>query len=129
MPCIIYELKGKEDMAANLRVGFKERQHKCLFEAITVAPPPTKRSYTEEPRVASDPNTPLAPMPLTDGVGPSSAPVARPSARKDAHHEQVELFTSPPSASKDFDEKEASTPSHPPVPRALGWEEMVELLK
>ncbi|KAJ9705549.1 hypothetical protein PVL29_003549 [Vitis rotundifolia] len=70
-------------MAANLRVGFKERQHKCLFEAITVAPPPTKRSYTEEPRVASDPNTPLAPMPLTDSAGPSSAPVARPSARKD----------------------------------------------
>lgn len=44
MPCIICESKRKEDMTVNLRVGFKERQHKCLSKSIIVAPPLTKRS-------------------------------------------------------------------------------------
>ncbi|KAL6339489.1 hypothetical protein AAG906_033028 [Vitis piasezkii] len=44
MPCIIYEVEEKEDMVANLRAGFKERQHKCLSESIAVAPPSANKS-------------------------------------------------------------------------------------
>lgn len=33
VPCIILEPEEEEEeMTPNLRVGFKERQHKCLFE-------------------------------------------------------------------------------------------------
>ena len=44
VPPIAYE-EEKEDMAANLRVGFKERQHKCLSKSITIILPPSKRHY------------------------------------------------------------------------------------
>ena len=50
MPCIIYEVEKEEDMAANLRASFKERQHKRLFESIAVAPPSAKKSCTDVPR-------------------------------------------------------------------------------
>ncbi|KAL6342662.1 hypothetical protein AAG906_013068 [Vitis piasezkii] len=35
----------EEDMIANLRVGFKERQHKRLSKSITIILPPSKRHY------------------------------------------------------------------------------------
>lgn len=42
VPPIAYE-EEKEDMAVNLRVGFKERQHKRLSKSITITLPPSKR--------------------------------------------------------------------------------------
>lgn len=44
VPPITYE-EEKEGMVANLRVGFKERQHKCLSKSITIILPPSKRHY------------------------------------------------------------------------------------
>ncbi|RVW91869.1 hypothetical protein CK203_030189 [Vitis vinifera] len=49
VPRIIHEPEREDDMAKNLRAGFRERQRKCLSEYITVATPPTKRSCTEAP--------------------------------------------------------------------------------
>lgn len=63
MPCIIYEVEEKEDMVANLRAGFKERQHKCLSESIAVTPPSAKKSCTEVPRSEPIPNIPSTPKP------------------------------------------------------------------
>lgn len=45
------EEEEAEDMALNLRVGFKERQCKCLFEALPTIPPPVKKIRLEAPRV------------------------------------------------------------------------------
>ena len=49
MPCIILEPeeKKKKKMALNLRVSFKERQHKGLSESLPTAPPPIKRTRPE----------------------------------------------------------------------------------
>lgn len=47
VPCIILEPKEEEEekeMTLNLRVGFKERQRKCLSKALSAAPPPAKRT-------------------------------------------------------------------------------------
>ena len=46
VPPIIYK-EGDEVMATNLRVGFKERQRKCLFESITIIPPHAKKPCTK----------------------------------------------------------------------------------
>lgn len=47
VPCIIYEEERSEDMAANLRVDFKERQCKRLFESITVISLSAKKTCME----------------------------------------------------------------------------------
>lgn len=44
VPPITYE-EEEEDMAANLRAKFKERQHKSLSKSIMVIIPPYKRPY------------------------------------------------------------------------------------
>lgn len=41
--CVINELEVEDDMATDLRVGFKERHRKRLHVAIEVVAPPTKR--------------------------------------------------------------------------------------
>ena len=41
---IVCEYEKDEDMATNLRVGFRERQHKHLSESIVVNPAPLKRA-------------------------------------------------------------------------------------
>lgn len=68
-------------------------------------------------------------MPLADAVGLSNMPAVRPSVGKDGHHEQAGSSTGPTSANEGLDEKQVSTPFHPPTSRTLNWEEMVELLK
>lgn len=108
---------------ANLRSGFKERQRKHLFESIAVSSSPIKGSCMEEPPVVPISDTPLAPMPLTNVAKPSIMSSARPSARKDAHHEQVGPSTGSTSASEGLDGKEISTHFHPPTPHAPSWEE------
>lgn len=44
---IVYEEKEEEDIATNLRVGFKERQRKRLSESITVNLAPFKKPCPE----------------------------------------------------------------------------------
>lgn len=123
VPRIIYEPKGEEDIVANLRSGFKERQRKRLFESIAVSPSTVKGSCMEEPRVAPISDTPLAPMPFTNAAEPSSTSNARPFARKNAHHKQVGPSIGLTSTSEGLNEKEVSTHSHPPTPHAPSWEE------
>lgn len=77
----------------------------------------------EEPPVVPISDTPLEPMPLTNAAKPSIMSSARPSARKDAHHEQVGPSTGSTSASEGLDGKEISTHFHPPTPHAPSWEE------
>ncbi|KAL6331672.1 hypothetical protein AAG906_014322 [Vitis piasezkii] len=70
-PHIICEKDGKEDMATNLKVGFKERQHKCLSESITVVIPPTKKPCMKV--LCPMPVSTIHPMPKpsSDVAGPS----------------------------------------------------------
>lgn len=44
VPRIIYEAWEEKDMMVNLRVDFKDRQHKHLSKSITIARLPTKKS-------------------------------------------------------------------------------------
>nr|CAN68572.1 hypothetical protein VITISV_023885 [Vitis vinifera] len=49
----------KEKIALRLKVNFKERHHKHLFEALLVAPLPAKKSHPEAPREESAPCVPI----------------------------------------------------------------------
>ncbi|RVW53625.1 hypothetical protein CK203_068990 [Vitis vinifera] len=105
VPRIICEPKGEEDMAKNLKFGFKERQRKWLFESITVAPPPA-RNPTQ-----------------------SCVLVARLSTGKNARHERVGPSTGSALVSNDSIECVAYVPPRPQASRASSWEEMAKLLK
>lgn len=124
VPCIIHEPKGEKGITTNLRVDFKERQCKRLFESIIVVLPPDKRSCTEEPHEALVPDTSSMPMPPIDAAGPSNVPVAKSPNRKYVCPTQDEVSTGPAPVGDDLDRKYAPAP-----PRAPNWEEMMELLK
>lgn len=47
-------------MASNLRVGFKEKHRKRLFEALLAAPPPAKKIHSEASRDELVSNAPMA---------------------------------------------------------------------
>lgn len=47
VPPIVCEEEEEEDMVTNMRVGYKERQCKCLSKSITIVPPPTKKPCME----------------------------------------------------------------------------------
>lgn len=79
VPRIIYEAKKEEEMATDVRVGFKERQSKNLSECITFAHPPTKKSC---------PKIPSVPNPSIDVEGPNCESAARPLVGKNAHPER-----------------------------------------
>lgn len=66
---VLSEAKEDEDMVVNIRVGFKERQHKCLSEFIALAPPPANKSCVEVLSATLVPDIPFAPKPLTDDAG------------------------------------------------------------
>ncbi|KAJ9705633.1 hypothetical protein PVL29_003618 [Vitis rotundifolia] len=71
VPSIICEEEEEEDIASNLRVGFQERQRKCLFESIAVNPSPSKKDYLEpayhEPACPKPVST-LAPVPVSSTI-------------------------------------------------------------
>ena len=64
------EKKKKKEMAPRLKVSFKERHCKHLFEAFPTALLPAKKSRLEAPREESAPDTPMVQVPFTDVVGP-----------------------------------------------------------
>lgn len=61
---VIHESKEEEEDKSNdLRVGFKERHYKRLYEAIDMVPPPTKKACPEKAREEPGrevPSTPVA---------------------------------------------------------------------
>lgn len=66
---IVYEEEREEgDTVLNLRVGFRERQHKRMSESITVSPSPSKKpcpdAAYQEPASAPVPMT----VHLTDAI-------------------------------------------------------------
>ena len=122
---VIQELeKDEENMVANLRAGFKERQHKCLSKSIAVAPFLAKRSCAKDTYVEPISNAPPAPMPLVNAVGPNNAPIAKSPTRKDVCPTQDGTSIGPTHVGDNLDRKDASVPSRVP-----SWEEMAELLK
>ena len=123
VPRIIHELEGEEGITTNLRVDFKERQRKRLFESIIVVLPPDKRSCTEEPHKAPVPDTSSMPMPLIDAAGPNNVPVVKSPDRKYVCPAQDEVSTDLAPVGDDLDRKYAPAP-----PCAPSWEEMMELL-
>ncbi|RVX10452.1 hypothetical protein CK203_016852 [Vitis vinifera] len=54
---------------------------------VPLALPPAKRYHVEDPHVERISDTPTAPMPYADIVGPSSAPSLGPSVRKEVYPE------------------------------------------
>lgn len=129
VPCIICEAEGEEDMALNLRVGFKKKQRKRLYESIAIAPLPAKKSCTEILHPMPVSTIPLAPKPSADAVGPSRVLTVRPLFGKDADPERGRPSTGPIPLIDDSVECMTSVPLRPQVPRAPSWEEMAELLK
>ena len=88
MPRIIYEVEKEEDMAANLRASFKERQHKRLSESITVAPPSAKKSCTEVPRSEPILNIQQMLKPQADATRTNRVLAARPPIGKNVSSKQ-----------------------------------------
>ena len=129
VPCIICEAKKEEDMAANLRVDFKERQHKCLSESILVAPLTANKSYVEVPRTTPISDIPPTPKPSFDAIRPNRVPTARPPIGKDARPELNRASTGPAPPNSDFVELTTLVLLHLQAPRAPSIKEMVELLK
>lgn len=81
VPPIAYEEEEEEDMVANLRAAFKERQRKHLSESITVIPLSSRRPCSEI----------LYPWPIL-AITPVPAPSAaaagsNPSAKEATHPE------------------------------------------
>lgn len=67
----------KAAMSHNLRVGFRERHHKRLYEAIDIVPPSTKRACSEGAREESERGIPSMLVPQLDVTGSSSVPTLR----------------------------------------------------
>lgn len=117
---VINKPKMEDNMATDLRAGFKERHHKHFHKAIEVAAPPTKRAclkgVQEEPMRDVIPG----PMPPSDAMGLSSMPAV-----------EKEISTVPNGApsgvapvNEVLDQKD--TPASAPPP---SWDEMMEMLR
>lgn len=117
-------------MVANLRVGFKKRQHKRHFESITVIPPPTKMPCTKI--LCSEPVSIIALVlePLVAVAGTNHVLDMRPfSAGKAFHPKLCGPSIGLSYFSDDSVECIASILSCPQAPRAPNRKEIPELLK
>lgn len=70
-------------MTLNLRVGFKEKQHKRPSKALSVASPPPKRTSSEVSHEESVPDAPMVQMPLSNIARSGQELVVSSSAEKD----------------------------------------------
>ncbi|KAL6314838.1 hypothetical protein AAG906_029053 [Vitis piasezkii] len=70
---VINKSEADGDMSTDLRVGFKERHHKRLHEAIDMVPPPTKKACSEKAQKKL--GREVLPMPVPHG--PSNTLVAK----------------------------------------------------
>lgn len=118
MPRIICEVEKEEDMAANLRVGFKERQCKRLSKSIAITHFPTKKSFAEVPCSTPVSDILPAPKPLANAAGPSCVSTMRLPVGKDAHSERGGASTSLAPPNDDPIERVASVPTSAQTPHA-----------
>lgn len=128
VPPIIYEEEEEEDMAA--RAGFKDNQHKCLFESIMVNPTSSKRPYPEP--ICSEPVLTLAQVltPLTTTVGIILELDKRlPSVKGISYHESRSPSSSPDHLSNKSVECVASFPFHPNSSHIPSREKITELIR
>lgn len=127
---IVYEEEENEDIAINLRVGFKDRQRKRLSESITVNPAPFKKPCSEP--ICMDPISALTlmPVPLTTigGIIPYSDEMF-PSTQGTAHHEPRKPFHSLNHLSNESVECVGSFLSHPNFSHVPNWEEIAKLMR
>ena len=79
VPCIILEPKKKK-MTPNLRVGFKERQHKHLSKALSATPSLVKRTRSEVSHEEPVLDAPTEQVPPSDTVRPKQELVVSSSA-------------------------------------------------
>lgn len=70
IPDILYESEAKEEMAADMRADFRDRQRKRLFKPIEVVAPPAKRSCSKEVHEEPIINAPPTPIPHPDAASP-----------------------------------------------------------
>lgn len=86
LPCIILEPKKEEEegMTLNLRADFKEKQRKRLFEALSTAPPPDKRTRLEVSHEEPVSDAPTTQVPPFDTVRYGQELVVNSSAEKNA---------------------------------------------
>ena len=97
-------------MTPNLRVGFKERQRKCLFESLLVAPLPAKRTCSEVSPKMPVSDAHLVMMPPSDVVGSDQALVVSFFAEKNACPVQEKTSISQ-TLGNDLTDKDASVSS------------------
>lgn len=71
-------------MTPNLRVSFKERQHKCLSKALLVAPLPAKRTRPEVSHEEPVLDAPMTQVPPSDIARFGQELVVSSSTKKDA---------------------------------------------
>lgn len=130
VPPIACEEKEEEDMATNLRVGFKERQHKCLSESIMVNPTPFKRTCPEPIYLEPVSALTLVLVPSTTAVGIISGPNERlPSVEGTAHHEPRRPSLGLDHLSDESIECVAFFHSRPKSSHILNREEITELMR
>lgn len=90
-PIICEEEEEEEDMTFNLRVGFHERQRKCLSESIAINPTPLKR-VCPKPTLIPSP----VPVPPTTAATVTPEPDEKLSSIDDiAYHEIRRPFIVP----------------------------------
>lgn len=116
-------------MATNLRVCFKEKQSKHVFESITVVLPLAKKPCTKVFCLVPVLAIPPVPKPSIDVAGPSHVPTMRPFIGKYVHPKLDGPSTGPAQLNDDSFECVAYVPPRPQVPSTPSQEEMVELLK
>lgn len=112
------------------RAGFKESQHKFLFESIMVNPTSSERPYPEP--ICSEPVLTLAqvPAPLTTAVGIIPELDKRlPSVKGISHHESRSPSSSLDHLSNKSVECVASFPSHPNSSHIPSREKITELIR
>lgn len=117
---VINEPKMEDDMATDLRAGFKERHCKHFHKAIEVAAPPTKRACLEGVQEEPMRNVLPGPMPPSDATGPSSVLAVK--------KEISTVLNGAPGGVAPIDEvlDQKDTPASAPPP---SWDEMMEMLR
>lgn len=106
MPFINFEPEEEEvaeEMAPNLRAGFKERQCKRLSKAFPAIPSPTKKSRPKTPREEPNPDVPMVKVPYSDIVQPCLELVVRSSSESTCPTENEVPTTTPGGKAKEKD--------------------------
>lgn len=124
IPDMLYESEVEEDIAADLRSSFKDRQCKWLSKPIKVVAPPSKRpcldEVHEEPIMEAPPTSVHPP----DAAAFSSVSTAASPVRAETYLAQDEAPNGPTPAEEDLDQKDAPSSIRPP-----SYEEMMEMLR